>query len=314
MNKEWYNLYNNKSGVYKITCLVNNKIYIGSSINIYERWKTHLKELKHNYHSNEHLQNAWNLYGKDNFVFEVLELCDKNIVRNREQYYIDLTKCYDKNIGFNILPKVDNTIVAEETKKKISSTLIKNGAKGEKCYNNKYPEEIIKKAINMLMENKMYSEIIKETGLPKETISQIVYKISWKYLTEGLTFPNFSEHKHSILQEADIKIIIEDLLNGIDNKTIASKYNVAPKTISDIRNHKTWKYLTESYIFPPTPDNLPRGENNNNSVLTTDQVITIKKLIANGNVTLTKIAQYYGVSLSVISNIKNNKIWKHVII
>lgn len=90
------------TGIYKIICISNFKIYIGSSNNIYKRWNEHIWELKNNRHANSHLQKAWNKYGEESFKFEILEECnDKNILE-REQYYIDLYNSCNKDIGFNI--------------------------------------------------------------------------------------------------------------------------------------------------------------------------------------------------------------------
>ena len=63
----------NKSGIYQIRNLVNNKIYVGSSNNLYRR-KTyeHFRELRLNKHHNKYLQNSYNCHGEENFVFEVI--------------------------------------------------------------------------------------------------------------------------------------------------------------------------------------------------------------------------------------------------
>lgn len=61
------------TGIYKITCLVNNKSYIGQSTSIKRRWATHKRELASGIHYNRYLQNAYNKYGKDNFTYEILE-------------------------------------------------------------------------------------------------------------------------------------------------------------------------------------------------------------------------------------------------
>lgn len=60
------------SGIYKITNKVNNKIYIGSAVNFKRRRSEHFSDLKHNNHSNQHLQNAYNKYGEKNFEFSIL--------------------------------------------------------------------------------------------------------------------------------------------------------------------------------------------------------------------------------------------------
>ena len=59
-------------GIYKITNLVNGKIYIGSAIRIDRRFKSHLSQLRGNYHINSHLQNAFNEYGIDNYLLTAL--------------------------------------------------------------------------------------------------------------------------------------------------------------------------------------------------------------------------------------------------
>jgi group I intron endonuclease len=77
------------SGIYKIFNTINRKFYIGSAMNISKRWGEHLRALRKNKHPNKHLQNAWNFYGEDAFVFSVLEICFKSMLLIREQYYID---------------------------------------------------------------------------------------------------------------------------------------------------------------------------------------------------------------------------------
>jgi len=89
-------------GVYKIVCLINNKLYIGSSYNIKNRISIHKYKLRANKHENIHLQRAWNKYGEDNFKFEEMEECSIEVLRTREQYWIDSLKVCDINIGYNI--------------------------------------------------------------------------------------------------------------------------------------------------------------------------------------------------------------------
>lgn len=72
-------------GIYKITNLVNGKIYIGQSIDIQRRFCDH-RCISHE--SNRHLKYALQKYGKDNFKYEVLEECDESILDERERYYI----------------------------------------------------------------------------------------------------------------------------------------------------------------------------------------------------------------------------------
>lgn len=103
------NKFREKSGIYQIKNKVNHKIYVGSSINMYLRFLDHRAELRHNTHSNPHLQNAFNKYGEDNFEFSVLQLCDTDILRDLEQWYIDILKPdYNICLDSTILPPRGN--------------------------------------------------------------------------------------------------------------------------------------------------------------------------------------------------------------
>ena len=80
------------SGIYIITNKINGNRYIGSSNNIRRRLWKHRSLLRHNKHENSHLQNAWNKYTENNFIYSILEICEIKNLLDREQYYIDLLK------------------------------------------------------------------------------------------------------------------------------------------------------------------------------------------------------------------------------
>lgn len=82
-------------GIYGIINLINDKKYIGSSINIRHRFITHKCYLRKNIHSNKHLQSAWNKYGEENFKFELIEECEEDKLIEREQYWIDYYGRYE---------------------------------------------------------------------------------------------------------------------------------------------------------------------------------------------------------------------------
>ena len=92
------------TGIYKIFNKVNGKFYIGSSKDIFGRWKEHLSELRNNKHFNSHLQSSWNKYSEESFIFQILEECENNekILEETEQKWLDETKCFQKEIGYNI--------------------------------------------------------------------------------------------------------------------------------------------------------------------------------------------------------------------
>ena len=124
------NVKSNNAGIYKIINLVDGKLYIGSSVRLRQRKHHHFSDLGKDKHSNNHLQNAYNKYGKDNFKWEVIEYVEFNEEKavlkinllEREQYYLDLFKCYDDSLGYNILAIAGSRLGdrhTKETKKRI---------------------------------------------------------------------------------------------------------------------------------------------------------------------------------------------------
>lgn len=76
--------------IYKITNLITKDFYIGSAINFNNRKWSHISSLRKNKHKNQFIQNSWNKYGENVFIFEIIEIVDKkeNLII-REQYWID---------------------------------------------------------------------------------------------------------------------------------------------------------------------------------------------------------------------------------
>lgn len=116
------------SGIYKITNIINNKCYIGSAVNIRNRWYMHKHALQNNL-ANRRLQGAWNKYGEECFKFEVICACKKEDLLIYEQKWIDFYDSAGRN-GYNITPTAGSSIGvirSEEYKKRMS--LIKTGFK-----------------------------------------------------------------------------------------------------------------------------------------------------------------------------------------
>lgn len=98
------------AGIYSITSKVSGKRYIGSSVRICMRWTKHLTDLRTGKHCNSHLQNHYNKYGKEDLLFNVIEVIERNklslqefkqLLLDKEQIYLNNWKECHFNIKKN---------------------------------------------------------------------------------------------------------------------------------------------------------------------------------------------------------------------
>ena len=119
--------------VYKITCKVNNKIYIGQTIeSLTQRFNRHM-----GYQKDEHdtkFYRAIRKYGKDNFYIELLEeVSNQNELDKREYYWICF---YDSvNKGYNTkdcIGKCGGDTLSTHPNKKLISEKLRKSKLGDK--------------------------------------------------------------------------------------------------------------------------------------------------------------------------------------
>lgn len=97
------------SGVYAINCLATKKVYVGSAISVKQRLASHRSMLKNKAHTNKHLQRAYDKYGSDSFVMEMLESCESDKRIEREQAWIDYYDASNPEFGMNNSPIATTT-------------------------------------------------------------------------------------------------------------------------------------------------------------------------------------------------------------
>lgn len=118
------------TGIYKIENIITNDIYIGSAIDIKSRWRRHKLDLRKEKHHSIILQRAYDKYGIENFIFEILEECEKEHLINIEQKYLD-----EKSPKYNICSYAYNTLGrkdTEETKVKKRKYALENNIRPPK--------------------------------------------------------------------------------------------------------------------------------------------------------------------------------------
>ena len=108
----------------------NNKVYIGSSINILNREYKHFWMLNKGVHDNEYLQKSYYKYGKENFRFEIIEYCKPNELVIKENEFISAYESNKLDKGYNLAIVNDfrRNTYNDEVKIKLSKyNLEKNG-------------------------------------------------------------------------------------------------------------------------------------------------------------------------------------------
>ena len=89
------------AGVYEIRNTLNNKVYIGSSINVKKRLAVHRGQLKRGDHPSSHLQASWDKSGSDAFKFKQLIVCAPSNLMFYEQRIMDGYKANKREFGYN---------------------------------------------------------------------------------------------------------------------------------------------------------------------------------------------------------------------
>jgi group I intron endonuclease len=263
----------NASGIYMIQNIHSEKVYIGSAKNIYNRIfgkssVSHLKALSSNTHCNKHLQNAYNKHGINAFKFKILEICEKSILFEREQYYFDTfldaknLKNFNKK-AYNICPTAGSVLGRKfsiASKKKLS--IIKKGINsfwyGKTGLN--HP-----RTIKILQYNKMgefikiYNTIIEASNDTKISVSSIRNSICKNYQGGGFYWKNYSDdYSIKIDTKKEIKkeiiatcCITNKVLIFTSLKEAANYFNIERKSFSNaikktaLNNTRYKNYLWE---------------------------------------------------------------------
>ena len=185
----WNNLQDKKytCGIYKITNLINNKVYIGQSKQIEIRWQQHKTSNK-----NYALYSAFKKYGIDNFKFEIIEECFENLLNEREKYWINFYHSLAPN-GYNMTLGGDSC--GHETLEKKVQQYDLNG--------------------NFIQEFKSISEASRQTGLDDANISACCNQKLHFHTVGGFQW-KFSDNNKIITKYIDkqLKPVIQYDING----------------------------------------------------------------------------------------------------
>lgn len=244
-----------KSGIYAIKNIINSRVYIGSSNNLYKRFNAHKNELLQIKHDNPALTNFCKVYGIEKLYIEIIEFCETSILIERENYYIQLYNAYGH--GFNCCPKAEspfkNTSPSAETRKKLSDATKRRIL----LYPEKNKENLNKARLVMIQ---MYKDgLLRAHNLGKKTSDEAKQKQSlakkgkpshlnanaWKIIRAKRKLKCQGEGSHYAKLNEKQVLEIRTLLNEgkMLKKDIAKMYNVSPTTMCDINKRKSWNHI-----------------------------------------------------------------------
>jgi group I intron endonuclease len=341
-----------KAYIYQIRNLLDGKVYIGQTIRLKKRQQQHFTNLRNKCHDNRHLQSAFNKYGENNFVFEILNILEDCGIEEINALEIKIIASIDKKHKYNIAP---GGTIGMKNKKHSHETLIKlseahigkklpietrlNMSKAQKgrCAGDKNPyaklteQQVREIKFGHLMENKLTNEKIGQLyGVSNTTISRIKLGIDWNHIKPLETQENqilmlknrkcmsVGENRYNTkltnaqVREIKFKHLVEKKLT---NTEIAKLYNISNYVVSDIKLGKTWTHIKplDTQEYPINKKGFQLGEKHYNAKLIGDQVREIKfKYLTENKLTHQEIANLYNVSVTAIFNIKTGKSWAHI--
>lgn len=109
--------------VYLITNMINSKVYVGQTVNLYVRYARHRRSAHAPSLDRRRIVAAFRKHGFENFSFSILEEPPIALLTEREQFWMDNFKSYDSARGYNIAPVAGSTLGVKhsaETRAKVS--------------------------------------------------------------------------------------------------------------------------------------------------------------------------------------------------
>lgn len=268
--------------IYKITCLINNKVYIGQTVQSppIKRWIEHYDEIR-NEENQLFVYRAMRKCGIENFTFQILE---ENIMlkdlNNREAYYIDKYNSNNKEYGYNLTRGGHYTVKSKIDEAKVLEII-----------------EYIKNE-----KEKTFVEIAKIFDVSREMISDINTGETWYFKNQIYPIRDNSELKNKISHD-QVYDIYERLLNKESLTEIAKDYNVSVTNISNINKGKIYKFLEDDRypLYIPINSKTRLGIENATKI--------IELLVNKPDYTYSKIGEIVGVGRKTVSGINNGNLY-----
>jgi len=231
-----------KSGIYQIFCLSTSKSYVGSSVDIVNRWSHHRSHLKNNKHGNKYLQHAWNKYGEDQFIFKILEIVTpvtKENLEAREDFWIDSMNSMSTGGGYNLQGATQGTFnldwhiqEKERKQKKMSEKTFEHYSK--------------LKALDGI-EEAIKTNIIERTLKFKETHSISLDRKSSNKLKIYLTSKETGTVREVFILLNPYKVVTKEEFDIPVQTPLGSIFQIKPDSSEIIRIFLSFKEIRDTY-------------------------------------------------------------------
>jgi group I intron endonuclease len=206
----------NKICIYKITNVVNGKVYVGQTINYDKRKNSHISKLINGTHHNEHLQKSFNIHGIKSFAFEVIKECYESELDLLEIKYIKELDAI--NNGYNLMHggQANNRYFSKETREKMS-----NARKGMKFSDS-------------------HREKLRIVNLGKKMSIESINKNRESHL---LINSNGEKNNNAVISDKVAFDIVLDLINGFSVNDLSEKYSVSKDIVYNLLYFKSYKHI-----------------------------------------------------------------------
>jgi group I intron endonuclease len=279
------------SGVYKII-FPNNKIYIGISNNIYRRMLEHNSDFRNNLP----IEKAIQKYGKitEFIILEEINPNDRELMREREKFWISAFNSNKKEFGYNISEGGDGADIGSNNSQA------------------KLTEEQYQQVYKDLIDNKLsLQEIADKYEMHLSSLSKL--NNGHTYFHSTVDYPirktkpkvagiNSGNSKFSQQDIEDILILLQ-FHPELSMKKIADKYSVYASTIQNINQGKT--YINSNLTYPLRESKTGKRKLSNEQVF---QIIS--EIKNNPKESLASIGRRLNISSKTISSINCGTIYR----
>lgn len=240
--------------IYKIENLVNHKKYIGLTNNIARRRARHFTDLRRKVHDNSFLQKEFNIYGEENFVFNVEFEGDvtSDEISIKEQEYIRLYDSYrngyNQNEGGNFGPSNGGSKLTQSDVFNILAALEFMSRPGQ-ILADMY--DVTRTTISRIKHGENHTQYKEEyERLPLEE-RQAIYKVfcdSSDFYRKKVNTTIIQSKRHLTEQQVHLVLLNEELKRPVTQKELMKRFGIkSSNTFVCIKNGQSYKDFSLSY-------------------------------------------------------------------